>query len=127
MNNDKYKVPDGWKLVPLKPTDEMVVAFAEVWYSRRQAIDDPQMDDAYVAMLAASASPDWCPECHARESTPDSTSSAAQEDALPLLRNLKKSLMHQRRFGTDDLNSYRSACVQAEADIEEFLAATKTQ
>jgi|GEM_PF-911867 len=46
-------VPDGWKLVPIKPTEDMVVAFAEEWYSHQQAIDDPQMDEAYAAMLDA--------------------------------------------------------------------------
>lgn len=44
----------GYKLVPLEPTDEMVVAFAEEWYSRKQVIDDPDMADAYKAMLAVA-------------------------------------------------------------------------
>lgn len=53
--------PDGWKLVPVEPTEEMVIAFAEEWYSRRQTIDDPQMVEAYRAMLAASpAAPAPC-------------------------------------------------------------------
>lgn len=47
-------VPDGWKLVPVRPTDEMVIAFAEQWYSKRQAIDSPDMADAYASMLAAA-------------------------------------------------------------------------
>jgi len=28
-------VPDGWKLVPIESTDDMTVAFAEGWYSKR--------------------------------------------------------------------------------------------
>ncbi|QXZ11708.1 hypothetical protein KVQ82_16590 [Pseudomonas sp. AO-1] len=47
-------VPDGWKLVPIEPTDDMIVAFAEAWYSKRQTIDDPDMFDAYRDMLASS-------------------------------------------------------------------------
>lgn len=43
-----------WKIVPAEVTDEMVLAFAEAWYSRRQAIDDPDMEDAYRAMLEAA-------------------------------------------------------------------------
>lgn len=50
-------VPDGWKFVPKVPTHEMIVAFVEQWYCHRQSIDDPQMDDAYQAMLAAAPEP----------------------------------------------------------------------
>jgi hypothetical protein len=50
----KVEVPAGWQLVPVKPTDDMVVAFAEAWYSERRCYDDPQMDDCYAAMLAAA-------------------------------------------------------------------------
>lgn len=44
----------NWRLVPLVPTDEMIVAFAEGWYSKKQAFDDPDMLDAYAAMLAVA-------------------------------------------------------------------------
>lgn len=47
-------VPEGRQLVPAVPTDDMIVAFAEAWYSKRQAIDDPDMLDAYKAMLAVA-------------------------------------------------------------------------
>jgi len=47
-------VPDGWKLLPVEPTDDMIVAFAEAWYSKRQTIDDPDMLDAYRDMLASA-------------------------------------------------------------------------
>ena len=43
-----------FKLVPVEPTDDMVIAFAETWYSKRQAYDDPDMLDAYRDMLAAA-------------------------------------------------------------------------
>lgn len=46
-----------WKLVPTIPTDDMIVAFAEAWYSKRQAIDDPDMLDAYRDMLAVAPQP----------------------------------------------------------------------
>lgn len=55
-------VPPGWRLVPEVPTDEMIVAFAEGWYSQRQAIDDPQMGEAYRAMLAAAPTPPAAPQ-----------------------------------------------------------------
>lgn len=41
-------------MIPRVPTDEMVAAFAEVWYSKRQTIDAPDMLDAYAAMLAVA-------------------------------------------------------------------------
>lgn len=41
-------------MVPRVPTDEMIVAFAEAWYSKRHCIDDPDMLDAYAAMLAVA-------------------------------------------------------------------------
>lgn len=46
-----------YKLVPVEPTDDMVIAFAETWYSKRQAYDDPDMLDAYRDMLAAAPVP----------------------------------------------------------------------
>jgi hypothetical protein len=54
-------VPDGFALVPLIATDDMIVAFAEQWYSKRQAIDDPDMADAYKAMLAVAPQPAAAP------------------------------------------------------------------
>lgn len=50
-------IPKGYKLVPVEPTDDMVIAFAETWYSKRHAYDDPDMDDAYRDMLAAAPTP----------------------------------------------------------------------
>ncbi|MFA1686526.1 hypothetical protein ACDY99_23840 [Achromobacter dolens] len=52
-------MPDGWKLVPNTMTLDMCVAFAETWFSKVRCIDDPEMQDAYAAMLnAAPAAPD---------------------------------------------------------------------
>ncbi|MBC2660053.1 hypothetical protein H7A76_31885 [Pseudomonas sp. MSSRFD41] len=50
-------VREGWQLVPTVPTDDMIVAFAEAWYSKRQTIDDPDMLDAYRDMLVVAPSP----------------------------------------------------------------------
>lgn len=51
-------IPAGWKLVPEVMPLEMSIAFAEVWYSKRRAIDDEDMQDAYGAMIeAAPAAP----------------------------------------------------------------------
>lgn len=46
--------PEGWQMVPVAPTDDMIVAFAEAWYSKHQTIDDPDMLDAYRDMLVAA-------------------------------------------------------------------------
>lgn len=46
----------GWKLVPVKLTEDMLIAFAEVWYSKKRCIDDCEMADCYEAMLAAAPS-----------------------------------------------------------------------
>jgi hypothetical protein len=40
--------------VPVQVTDDMVVAFCETWYSKVRCIDDPEMQDAYAAMLYAA-------------------------------------------------------------------------
>lgn len=48
------EVNKEWRLVPVAPTDDMIVAFAESWYSKKQVIDDPDMLDAYAAMLAVA-------------------------------------------------------------------------
>lgn len=44
---------DKWVAVPVEPTDEMIEAFAETWFKKRRCIDDPELSDAYAAMLAA--------------------------------------------------------------------------
>lgn len=49
--------PDGWKLVPMESTDDMQIAFAEVWYTKVRCVDDCEMQDCYKAMLAASPEP----------------------------------------------------------------------
>lgn len=43
-----------WKLVPVEPTIDMSVAFAEVFYSGSRAIDDDDIRDWWSAMLAAA-------------------------------------------------------------------------
>lgn len=67
-------VPDGWKLVPAAMTLDMCVAFAEAWFSKVRCIDDPEMQDAYTAMLNAApaaggaltdATPEWA-TCESR-------------------------------------------------------------
>jgi hypothetical protein len=47
----------------------------------------------------------------------------AQGVTADALKRVKQNLMHQRRFGVDDLGSWRRAATQAEGDIEEALAA----
>ena len=47
-------VPEGWQMVPVAPTDDMIVAFAEAWYSKHQTIDDPSMLEAYHDMLVVA-------------------------------------------------------------------------
>lgn len=45
--------PPGFVLVPVEPTEEMFVAFAETWFSKKRCIDDCEMEDCYRAMIAA--------------------------------------------------------------------------
>ncbi len=49
--------PSGYRLVPMVPTEDMVVAFAETWFSKVRCIDDHDMTDAYAAMLDAAPLP----------------------------------------------------------------------
>lgn len=44
----------GMAVVPVEPTIEMSIAFAEVFYSKRRCIDDHDISDWYRAMLAAA-------------------------------------------------------------------------
>ncbi|KAB1491522.1 hypothetical protein FZH95_22460 [Cronobacter sakazakii] len=53
----KAVVPAGWKLVPIEPTFEMQIAFAEAWFSKVRCVDDCELEDAYIAMLAAAPEP----------------------------------------------------------------------
>lgn len=53
----QFSIPEGWKLVPLEPTDEMVANIRRRQLASRAALgSEPSMDDKWVyrAMLAAS-------------------------------------------------------------------------
>jgi len=45
--------PEGYVLVPVELPVEMEIAFMEAWVSKRRCIDDPDMQDAWDAALAA--------------------------------------------------------------------------
>lgn len=45
--------PDGYVLVPVVLPVDMEVAFMEAWVSKRRCVDDPEMQDAWAASLAA--------------------------------------------------------------------------
>jgi len=48
---DKPAVPDGWKLVPIEPTQAMLAAFNDSDYGRRS------LRERYIGMLAAALTP----------------------------------------------------------------------
>jgi hypothetical protein len=48
-----------------------------------------------------------------------------QNEAVGLLRRLKRDLMSARRFQPETLDTYRRACTSAETDIEGFLIALR--
>lgn len=48
--------PAGFVLVPAKIDIDMQVAFCETWFSAIRCIDDPEMQDAWAAALAAAPS-----------------------------------------------------------------------
>ncbi|HEJ5682387.1 TPA: hypothetical protein SL733_006430, partial [Pseudomonas aeruginosa] len=54
----QHSVPEGYALVPLEPTDDMLVAGQEAWthkMERRGALEDcEEAGDVYRAMLAAA-------------------------------------------------------------------------
>lgn len=82
-------VPAGYALVPLKPTDEMVVAFAEQWYAKRQAIDDPDMAEAYADMLAVAPQPPAVKEAEPLRPAPARTSSDLAYESMSPERRKK--------------------------------------
>ena len=43
------------------------------------------------------------------------------EDAVAMLKLVKRDLMHARRFGADTLRTYKNVCVRVEGDVEEWL------
>jgi|GEM_PF-2949113 len=43
------------------------------------------------------------------------------EGAVAMLKRVKRDLMHARLFGHDTLRAYKSACIRAEGDVEEWL------
>jgi len=49
----------AWRLVPVALSEDMLLAFAETWYSKKRCIDDCEMDDAYAAMLEAAPIPSF--------------------------------------------------------------------
>lgn len=53
-------VPDGWKLVPVEPTDDMLEAYQEAMCGLRNmtSVDDNELVILWSAMLAAAPQPD---------------------------------------------------------------------
>ncbi|SQG66894.1 Uncharacterised protein [Stenotrophomonas maltophilia] len=49
----EFGAPEGYVLVPVELPVEMEIAFMEAWVSKRRCIDDPEMQDAWEAALAA--------------------------------------------------------------------------
>lgn len=45
--------PEGYVLVPVELPVDMEVAFMEAWVGKRRCVDDPEMQDAWAAALAA--------------------------------------------------------------------------
>lgn len=50
-------IPKGYRLVPVEPTDEMLTALIDTWFSASQVYDKEAMSQAYKAMLAAAPQP----------------------------------------------------------------------
>ena len=59
-------------LVPVDLTDDMLVAFAEVWYTKVRCIDDCEMADCYAAMLRAA------PEAHTDDIVADALAKVSE-------------------------------------------------
>jgi hypothetical protein len=47
------KIPEGWKLMPVEPTPEMIIAASESWDGRKQS----RFQIAYGAMLRTAPTP----------------------------------------------------------------------
>lgn len=92
-----------WVAVPWQITTDMVVAFADTWYRKRRAIDDPEMDDAYAALLmAAPAAP--LPSRFSRVP-------AGLYRELSALRELRDQLKsYSQRFLRDEMED-RDSCI----------------
>lgn len=60
----KMVTPDGWQLVPIEPTDEMLVSGQEEWaLGKRGAMEDCEESKAiFKAMLAAAPKYKWSKE-----------------------------------------------------------------
>ena len=48
-----------------------------------------------------------------------------RDELLKVLENIKSNLMHHRRFGTDTLQAWTNAAVNAEHDAEEAIVSVK--
>jgi len=48
-----------------------------------------------------------------------------RDELLAMLESIKSNLMHHRRFGTDTLQAWKNATVNAERDAEETIAIVK--
>lgn len=86
------------------------------WYGEPVSVGReayPQGEDLDAAIDAAMAA--------APLPVTPQTKGDIENEALALLKRLKSNLMHTRRFAPETLQSYRTACTNAEGDIEEFL------
>lgn len=95
---------DKWAVVPRRITPEMEVAFAETWYRKRRCFDDPEMDDAYAALLLAAPTAPASLPCSSRIP-------ASLYRELVSLRELRDQLKaYSERFLRDEMED-RDSCI----------------
>ncbi|WP_236234663.1 Lar family restriction alleviation protein [Pseudomonas tohonis] len=98
-----------WVAVPWQITADMVVAFAETWYRKRRSFDDPEMDDAYTAMLQAAPAPPLAIQV--------SRVPAGLYRELGALRDLRDHLKsYSQRFLRDEMED-RDSCINDDQHV----------
>ena len=45
----------------------------------------------------------------------------SSEELLTLIKEIKCKLMHNRRFGSDTIHTWRSSAIDAERDLEDII------
>jgi hypothetical protein len=74
---------DGWKLVPVEPTMEMIQAGEAAHYAAKNRVTDARTADAYRAMLAASPEPSNLQNMQSAPSSPEG-GGGEKDDGLEL-------------------------------------------
>jgi hypothetical protein len=90
---------DGWKVVPVEPTREMIQAGEGAHYAAKNRVTDARTADAYRAMLAASPEPSNLQNMQSAPSSPEGGGGDSDWTLIGLADELERAAREDMALG----------------------------